>query len=138
MSNTFVTVAKYTYSSEALIIKGKLESEGIEVFMADSLTIDIDPLVSNALGGVRLKVLAQDEERAREILNTIKDYSVNEKGAANHCPNCDSTKIHFFTHVTGFKSLMAFLVGFLFGMLPFYTRYDYTCEDCKTKFKTDE
>jgi len=138
MSNTFVTIANYTYSSEALIFKGKLESEGIEVFMADSLTIDIDPLVSNALGGVRLKVLANDELRAREILASIKEFSVDEKGEDIHCPNCDSTKIHFFTHITGFKSLMAFLLGFLFGILPFYTKYDYTCEDCKTKFKTDE
>ncbi len=51
----FSTVAVFQYSSEAQIIKGRLESDGIEVFLADNLTIDTDPLVSNAIGGVKLK-----------------------------------------------------------------------------------
>ena len=65
MAETFITIAKFTYTSEALITKGKLESEGIPVYMTDSLTIDIDPLVSNAIGGVRLKVENKDAEKAR-------------------------------------------------------------------------
>ena len=138
MNDTFVTVAKFTYSSEAQIFKGKLESEGIPVFMTDNLTIDIDPLVSNALGGVRLKVRAEDEDRAREILGSVAQFSLDEKGEEIHCPNCNSTKIHYFSNVNSFKSLVAFIVGFLFGTLPFYTRYSYTCEACKTKFSKDE
>ncbi|MEM7185680.1 MAG: DUF2007 domain-containing protein [Bacteroidota bacterium] len=138
MSETFVTVAQFTYSSEAQIIRGKLESEGIPVFMADDLTIDIDPLVSNALGGVRLRVYSEDEERAREILDTIRPFSVDEKGKEIHCPNCNSSRIHYFSHVNSIKSLVAFLFGFLFSTLPFYTKYDYTCEVCKTKFVLDE
>ncbi len=52
MENTFIKVASFQYSSEAMIIKGRLEAEGIEVFMKDNNTIDTDPLVSNAIGGV--------------------------------------------------------------------------------------
>lgn len=134
MTETFVTIATYTYSSEALIIKAKLESEGIPVFMTDSLTIDIDPLVSNALGGVRLKVKTKDEAKAKEVLGSVLKYSVSDEGEEIHCPECNSTKIHFFSHVTNFKSLIALITGFLFGALPFYTQYDYSCESCKTKF----
>lgn len=138
MNETFVTVAKFTYSSEAQIFKGKLESEGIPVFMADNLTIDIDPLVSNALGGVRLKVRSQDAEKAKEILGSVREFSVDEEGKEIHCPNCNSTKVHYFSNVNSFKSLIAFLFGFLFSTLPFYAKYSYTCEDCKTKFSDDE
>ena len=38
--NAFVTIAKYQYSSEAQIAKGRLEADGIDVFLADNLTID--------------------------------------------------------------------------------------------------
>ena len=60
MSETFVTIARYQYSSEAQIVKGRLEADGIDVFLRDNITIDTDPLVSNAIGGVKLKVLSKD------------------------------------------------------------------------------
>lgn len=51
-----------------LIIRGRMEAEGIETFVQDELTIQIDPLYSNALGGIKLMVQQQDAERANEIL----------------------------------------------------------------------
>jgi hypothetical protein len=134
MSNTFITIATFQYSSEAQIIKGRLEADGIEVFMADNYTIDTDPLVSNAIGGVKLKVYAEDEAKAREILKQISEYSIDDQGTPLECPNCQSTKIHYMTNVTDVKSLFSFIVGFLFGVLPFYTKYDHRCEACKHKF----
>ncbi|NJW54799.1 DUF2007 domain-containing protein, partial [Salinimicrobium sp. CDJ15-91] len=56
MKEIFSTVAVFQYSAEAQIIKGRLESEGINSFLVDNHTIDTDPLVSNAIGGVKLKV----------------------------------------------------------------------------------
>ena len=89
MQNTFVTIARYQYSSEAQIIKGRLEADGIEVFLRDNITIDTDPLVSNAIGGVKLKVLAKDEKEARNILKSIKLYSLDDNGESIKCPNCN-------------------------------------------------
>jgi len=134
MNETFSTVAKFQYSSEAQIIKGRLESEGIEVFLQDNLTIDTDPLVSNAIGGVKLKVLTKDKETALHIIDEISRYSLDDKGDAVLCPKCSKNKIVLYSTIKDFKSLMAFLVGFLFGTLPFHTRYKYRCEDCKTEF----
>ena len=68
---TFQKIATFQYSSEALILKGKLESEGIEVFMRDNVTIDTDPLVSNAIGGVKLFVRSEDLGKAQGILSEI-------------------------------------------------------------------
>ena len=134
MDHLFTTVAVFTYSSEAKIIKGRLESEGIEVFLSDEHTIDTDPLVSNAIGGVKLKVLSDNAEKAAEILNSINQYSLLDNGDEINCPNCSSTKIHFFTNITSLKSLISFLFGEIFGLLPFYVKYDYQCEACKEKF----
>ncbi len=134
MESTFTTVATFTYSSEAKIIQGRLEAEGIQAFLRDDLTIDTDPLVSNAIGGVKLEVFTEDATKSKEILETISQYSISDDGEDIVCPNCGSNKINFFSHVTDIKSLLAFLFGFVFGGLPFYTKYDYTCEVCKTKF----
>jgi len=134
MKDTFKTIAKFQYSSEAQIIKGKLESEGIDVFLSDNFTIDTDPLVSNAIGGVKLKVLTEDVLKANDILDSISKYSLDDEGSAIHCPNCNSYKIQLFSTIKDFKSFFSFLIGFLFGTLPFYAKDKYRCEDCKTEF----
>lgn len=132
--NTFVTVAKYQYSAEAQIAKGRLEADGIKVFLADHLTIDTDPLVSNAIGGVKLKVYSEDEWKARDILKAIKAYSLDDSGQAIKCPNCNQQHVELFSTIANFKSLIAFLFGLLSGTLPFHTRYKYICNDCNTEF----
>lgn len=134
MNPTFVTVARFTYSSEAKIIKGRLESDGIQTFLYDDITIDTDPFISNAIGGVKLKVAKEDEEKAKNILASISQYSVDDEGNAICCPNCDSTNIEYFSNINDIKSLLHFLFGFLFSGLPFYSKYQYQCEDCNTKF----
>ncbi|MDX1426229.1 MAG: DUF2007 domain-containing protein, partial [Salegentibacter mishustinae] len=78
--STFVTIARFQYSSEAQIVKGKLQSEGIEVFLADQVLIDTDPLVSQAIGGIKLNVYTDDEERARAVLSEINNYSLDDEG----------------------------------------------------------
>ncbi|WP_299272740.1 DUF2007 domain-containing protein [uncultured Psychroserpens sp.] len=135
MSQKFKTIARFQHTTEAQIIKGRLEAEGIKVFLQDHLTIDTDPLVSNAIGGVKLKVLSEDAMKAQHILSTIKRYSLDDEGNTIHCPNCNSEKIELFSTITDFKSFFSFLVGFLFGTLPFHTRYKYKCETCSTEFK---
>lgn len=130
----FSTVATFQYSTEAQIVKGRLEAEGIQVFVSDNFTIDTDPLVSNAIGGVKLKVHSEDKVEALRILRSISRYSIDDTGKQIICPSCKSDQIDYLTSITDFKSLVSFLVGFLFGVLPFYTVYEYRCENCKNKF----
>lgn len=132
MQNTFVTIAKFQYSAEAEIIKGRLESDGIQVFLKDNITIDTDPLVSNAIGGIKLNVLAKDENEAKAILKSINAYSLNDLGEPITCPNCEKNHIKLYSTITDLKSLIAFLIGVISGTLPFSTRYQYKCEDCNT------
>ena len=106
MQNTFTTIARYTYSSEAQIIKGRLEAEGIKVFLKDSITIDTDPLVSNAIGGVKLNVLAEDESKAKAVLNSILAYVLDDNGNTVACSNCGSNNINLYSTINSFKSLV--------------------------------
>lgn len=134
MSDTFKTMARFQYSTEAQIIKGRLEADGIQVFLSDHLTIDTDPLVSNAIGGVKLKVRSQDAIKAQHILESIKKYSIDDDGNTINCPNCNSINIQLFSTIKDAKSLFWFIFGVLFSSLPFYTKHKYRCEVCKTEF----
>lgn len=134
MSNTFKTIARFQYSTEAQIIKGRLEADGIQVFLSDNLTIDTDPLISNAIGGVKLKVLSHDALKAQHILESIKKYSIDDDGNTIDCPNCESKNIELFSTIKDAKSLFWFIFGVLFSSLPFYTKHKYRCEACKTEF----
>ena len=134
MSQTFKTVAKFQYSAEAQIIKGRLESEGIQVFLSDNITIDTDPLVSNAIGGVKLKVLSTDAMEAQHILESISKYAIDDEGNAMQCPNCTSTEVQLFSTITSLKSFVAFIFGFISGTLPFYSKDKYRCSNCDTEF----
>ena len=137
MNEPFKTIAVFQYSSEAQIIKGRLESEGIEVFLFDNITIDTDPLISNAIGGVKLKVLSSQKDEAIQILNSIKKYSVDDVGNTINCPNCNSEKIELFSTVKNIKSLFWFVLGLLSFALPFYTKHKYRCQDCNTEFNLE-
>ena len=132
-NETFTTVGVFQYVSEAQIIKGRLESEGIKVFLSDNLTIDTDPLVSRAIGGIKLKVLSYQATEAKQILNSIKKYSVGIEGHPV-CPNCKSIHIELFSTITDLRSLFSFIFGVLFASLPFHTKHKYRCEMCDTEF----
>ena len=54
---------------EALVAKSILDSAGIESFLGDQNIIRMDWFLSNALGGVKLRVREEDVEAATELLN---------------------------------------------------------------------
>jgi len=134
MSDSFKTIARFQYSSEAQIFKGRLEAEGIQVFLTDNLTIDTDPLVSNAIGGVKLKVLARQAMEAQHILATINKYSLDDEGNTINCPNCNSEYVQLFSTIKDPKSFFSFLFGVLIGKLSFYSKQKYRCDDCSSEF----
>jgi hypothetical protein len=67
----FVTVLTVMYPQQLWIIKGRLESEGIQCFVKDELTVQAYNLYSNAVGGVKLQVQGQDVAKAVEILTEL-------------------------------------------------------------------
>ena len=134
MGQSLIEVANYQYSSEAYLFKGKLESEGIEVFLQNENTINTDPLLSTALGGVKIFVNSEDVLKARHILDSIPEYSVDDKGELLSCPNCSSQKINMVTTIKDVKSFMAFIFGLLTLSMPLFSKQKYKCENCNFEF----
>lgn len=65
---SWVTVGHFSLPYEAHLGRARLESEGIEALVADEHTINMQWMLSDALGGVRLQVNDEDQGRARAIL----------------------------------------------------------------------
>ncbi len=134
MKETFTLIGRYQYTSEALIYKGKLESEGIAVFIRDNNTIDSDPLVSNAIGGVKLFVYTNDFNKAQAVLQTISNYSLDDNNKLIKCPKCGEEQIDMVTSINDLKSFIAFLFSILVVLIPFYSKHKYKCQKCKHEF----
>jgi predicted RNA-binding Zn-ribbon protein involved in translation (DUF1610 family) len=134
MRNSLIEIANYQFSSEAYLFKGKLESEGIEVFLQNENTINTDPLLSTALGGVKLFVNSEDVLQSRQILDAISEYSLNDKGELLTCPNCGSQKIYMTTTIKDIKSFLAFIYGLLTLSMPLFSKQKYKCESCNFEF----
>jgi DNA-directed RNA polymerase subunit RPC12/RpoP len=135
MGNAFTKIGSYQYSYEAVIVKGKLEAEGIEVLMTDSFTIDTDPMVSNAIGGVKLFVKTGQLEDAQQVLSQVSRYSVDDEGKQLTCPKCGSNETELGSTIKDKKSFLSFLFcTVLFGTLPFYIKYKHRCNACGNEF----
>nr|WP_322625054.1 DUF2007 domain-containing protein [uncultured Flavobacterium sp.] len=135
MQPQFEKIATFQYSAEALILKGRLEADGIEVFLKNNNTIDADPLISNAIGGVQLFVRTEDVDKAKEVIQTVPRYAVDNVGNAIHCPKCGSVEVEVMSTVRDRGGFMAFLVGLLLSALPFFIKYKYHCNHCGHEFE---
>ena len=122
MEDIFELVGVYQYSSEAIIFKGKLESEGIEVYMKDSYTIEANPLYSNAVGGVKLLVVKKDYAKAMEIISQVSKYSLDDESQLMKCPSCGADQINMVTSIKDFKSLFIYIFSLLLSLFPFYSK----------------
>ena len=134
MEDIFELVGVYQYSSEAIIFKGKLESEGIEVYMKDSYTIEANPLYSNAVGGVKLLVVKKDYAKAMEIISQVSKYSLDDESQLMKCPSCGADRINMVTSIKDFKSLFIYIFSLLLSLFPFYSNHKYKCKKCSFEF----
>jgi len=97
---------------EALLAKGRLETAGINCFLADDNMVRLDWFISNLLGGVKLMVDEAEAEEAASILDqpTPESFEVEAVGEylQPRCPKCGSLDISFeeldkkFSYATAF------------------------------------
>jgi hypothetical protein len=64
----YIQVRSYDNYIYAHIVLSMLQDSGINCHLKDEYTITIDPLLSPALGGIKLMVAGSQLERALELL----------------------------------------------------------------------
>ncbi|MDG1397010.1 MAG: DUF2007 domain-containing protein [Polaribacter sp.] len=126
MNNNYTILTVFEYSTEAYVTKSKLDSEGVKTMLMDETTIDSDPLISGAIGGVKLFVHNNDLEKASEIYNDIRTYQKDEDGKDIFCPKCKSNRI--LVSPLHRKNI-------IYMLFPFFEGRKLICTNCKTLFK---
>ena len=121
MKQEFYTIGAFEYVADVQVIKAKLESEGIPVFLRDENTLNTDPLISSAIGGVKLQVYSIDKERAISIYNNIRAYATDKHGNPIVCPNCKAAKSEVYYRRK----------GLLYKLFPFLEPKKYRCLNCQ-------
>ena len=125
MIDNYTVLATFPYSTEAQITKTKLEVEEIRVMLLDEKTVDSDPLISQAIGGVKLLVYNDDLKEVLKIYNEIRAYEKDKNGEDIVCVNCESTKILIAEPLRKNMFYMLF---------PFFEKTKYCCNICNTTF----
>lgn len=68
----FETIAIFNYPHEIVVLKHRLEQEGIPYFFENETTLGIAPFYTTALGGIKLKVHPKDFETVQNILEDLR------------------------------------------------------------------
>ena len=149
MEDRFITVKTFTYPHEAQILKGRLESEGIHVYLQDELTVQAHNFLSIATGGVKLQIWSADMEKAIPVLQEIGvlDHNLQpssevvgsenlkeiivRKGNKITCPYCKSSEVARGRRQSNIAAWALVLLGLL---IPVFKNESH-CFDCGQDFK---
>ncbi|HTB52767.1 MAG TPA: hypothetical protein VK718_08325 [Ferruginibacter sp.] len=120
-----VTIRTFNDYFSANVTLTKLQAYGLECYLKDENTVTIDPLLTNAIGGIKLAVKEKDETEARILL---KQFDV-EYMEATACPKCGA---HDFSYI-GKPGVTNFVTAILTKLISNYTvpeDYVYKCGNC--------
>ena len=125
----FVPVQSFNNYVEAHIAMGSLQEQDINCWLKDEYTVTIDPILANAVGGIKLMVAKVQVPRAVEILRKA------EKKQHYACPSCGSSNIHLTDTPLKKINLFTVLMDKLFGGNAVQSKQHWHCftcgKDCK-------
>ncbi len=103
----------------------RLEADGIPCWLLDENTVTIDPILTNAIGGIKLVVSKGDEARA---LKQLAAYQLEYQLSAT-CPRCGSNS---FTRMPAKNTgnYLTAILTWLFSSYAVAPEYVYECGNC--------
>jgi hypothetical protein len=132
MPSRLVTVAAFTYPTQAWLAKLRLDEAGIPSFVADENLVSMNWLYSNAVGGVKLQVGDSDAVTAASVLGPEPAASVRAQGKrvakvpGETCPKCGSPELYWQRYWRRVVFLCWLLLGFPVPIM----RRSWACMTC--------
>ncbi len=131
-----VTIRKFRDLPEALLAKGSLESAGIEAVLTDDNIVRMDWFWSNLMGGIKLRVDAEDAEAANSILDQPIPENFDVSGVGNfeqpRCPKCGSLDVNF----QELDQRVAYVSAYFSVPIPLRRRA-WRCHACRAEWEDD-
>lgn len=130
----FIILNSYNNYIEAHIAKGVLEEQGIRCWLKDENTITIDPILTNAVGGIKIMIAKEDEQKAVGNLNKLR----NEQKLTVICPACGSNNIELVSTPRKTYNWISAISTFFLGSFAIVIEKVNHCFDCKHEFREIE
>lgn len=131
-----VIIRQFRDLPEALLARGRLESVGIECFLADDNMVRMDWFISNFVGGMKLKVKREDSEIANSILNDPIPENFDVEGVGEYqqprCPKCKSVDVSF----EQLHKPLAYSSAWIGVPIPFQ-RKTWKCHECGQRWQDE-
>ena len=92
--NSLVTIEEYDKAHLAQVAVLAIEEAGIQCFLQNETIVAMDWFISNAVGGIRLQVAAENADAAKRILDEIqeskreREETSKDTWVAFHCERC--------------------------------------------------
>ncbi len=120
-----ITIKTFDNYFTANIILGRLRDAGIHCYLKDEYTVTIDPILSNAIGGIKLIVNETDENTAVKLLNQFEaDFLKTVQ-----CHNCGGNNILLISK-PGAGNFITAILTWLFSSYAIAPDKIYQCQDC--------
>ena len=116
---------------DAHLLMTRLESENIECWLQDENTVTINPIWTNAVGGIKLLVKKEDLDRASEIFTE----TVNNRRQAVECPNCNGHNVELVSSPRKVANWLSALTTFFLGDYALAAGKVNHCFDCGHEFE---
>ena len=127
-----ITIAACSQTLEASMIQMELDAAGIESELENEFTVGVDPLLSNAVGGIKISVLTEDVEKARQVMEKYYETkALEEEQKARTCPKCRYRNGNPVRRPNWIGILSVLTLG---AFSLFYAWPKYSCPSCKHKW----
>lgn len=120
-----VTIKTFDNYFLANITLTRLHAAGVECYLKDEYTVTIDPILCNAIGGIKLVVKKADELTVKDILAAFEAEYIN----AATCPKCGSNAFSYVTK-PGATNYLTVIFTWLFSSYAVAPEYVYQCGKC--------
>ena len=126
----FVQLRSFDNYIEANIVLGMMQQSNINCHLKDEYLVTIDPLLSPAVGGMKLMVHNSQIERAWGLMNKAEENYLKSIS----CPVCKKHSLTIVQVTKKYKSKLAAFASMLLNGQSIETKKLYKCTACNYDF----
>lgn len=126
----FTTIFSSDSYIEASLFANRLKDEGVNAFLKDEFTVTIDPILSNAVGGIKIVVPENEAVIADSLIKSWKA----EAASSAICPTCGKGELLFVSSGKKPINILTGLFGTLFANYALPVEKKYHCFVCGSEF----
>lgn len=128
---SFILLESYDNYMAANLRLQQLEEEGIKAFLQDEYTVTIDPILSNAIGGIKLMVHEEDLTRAKSLMEELDAAYLK----SFPCPRCGAPALQRVVETKKAVNWLSSLLSWSFASYAVPVSFAYKCFECGHEMK---